>query len=176
YVPTGCGPIRVRDGARRRDQPGLLAVALRHRRSSAGEPLAQLALEPGIDRGLLTQRGSDRLACEVIFGRSEAAGAHDQVRPAERPLDRLAAPRQVVADGGDKEEVDAQAGEALREVLSVGVDDLSEQKLGTYGENLCAHASSSWHGNCSVCRDNLRNPNPSLPHHETPSKGGVLWY
>ena len=23
--------------------------------------------------------------------------------------------------------------------------------------------------------DNSRNPNPSLPHHETPPKGGVLW-
>ena len=138
-VPAGRRAERVRQGPRGWDEPGLLAVALGHRRAASGEPRSELGLERRIDRRRLLERPGDRFAGEVVLGRPEPAGADDEVAPLDRPADGRRRPAEVVPDGGHVEEIDAQARQPPGQVGGIRVHDLAQQQLGANGEQLSAH-------------------------------------
>src|SRR6185503_2508440 len=107
----------------------------------------------------------DRLAGQVVLRRAEAAGRYDEVRTTERTVQDLAAPCRVVPDGGDKQTVNSEIGEARRQVLRVRIHDLAEEQLGPDGEDLGAHCLTSslpgWH---AACTRHHRQPEiPTLP-------------
>ena len=60
--------------------------------------------------------------------------------------DGLGQPIEVVADDGLEVDVDAERGQARRDVRGVRVDDLAEQDLGADGEDFCLHGveRSKW--------------------------------
>ena len=76
----------------------------------------------------------DYLSGQVVLGRAESAPGDDDVGAVEGVGDDLFHAARVVADHGLVEEVDAEVGEALGHPCGVGVDDLAEQELGTYGD------------------------------------------
>ena len=75
------------------------------------------------------ERG-DRLFGEVVARGTEPAGRDDEVGRAERRGERLAQALRVVADARLAVERHAEFGELAGDMREVGVDDVSEQKLG----------------------------------------------
>ena len=76
----------------------MLPISLRHPNAAAGEPFPQLAFEDCVDDRLLAEDGGDRLARQIVLGRSETAGGNDEVRPTKRSLKGLPAAGRIVAD------------------------------------------------------------------------------
>jgi hypothetical protein len=137
-VPARRRAERIRERACGRDEPGLLPVSFRHRRSAAGEPGSQLRLERRIDRRRFAERRGDRLAGEVVLGRAETAGGDDEVAPLDRSPERLGGPAEVVADGRHVHEVDPEARQPCGQIRRICVDDLTKEQLGADGQELGA--------------------------------------
>ena len=176
HVPARRRAQRIRERARRRDQPGLLAIPFGHRRAATGEPGLELGRQRRVDGRRLAKRGRDRFARQVVLRRTEPAGAHDQVAPLDRPADRVGGPAEVVADGRGVQKVDPQAGQPAGQIGRIRVDDLAEQELGADGQELSTQPSSprtGWHAVCNL-GDRLNEtsqPFPSSPRSPAPVAG-----
>ena len=137
--PAGRRAARVRDRARRGDQPGLLHVALDDGAPAVAEASLQHRALRGIDGRRLAEHGRHRLAGHVVLGRSEAARRERQVGALPGAREHLLQPAGVVADLRDIEQIDAVLRQLRGDERRVGVDDLAEQDLRADRDDLRAH-------------------------------------
>src|SRR5437867_1385431 len=138
-IPAGGRAVRIRERASRGDEPGLLAITVGHDHAATREPREEYGLERGVDLRGLTERGRDGFPCQVVLGRPETPGRHDQVASGERSLERLLGAWEVVADRLHVETIDAEERKPAGKVVGVRIDDLAEQQLGPDGEELSLH-------------------------------------
>ena len=134
-VPAGLGTISP-EGM----MVACLRLRFRHVDATAGEEAAQVGFGVGVDAGGLADGGGDGVTGDVVFGGAEAAGAEDEVGALQGGLHEFAEARLVIADLVHVVEVDAERGQALGDVVGVGVLDVGEEDFGADGDDLCAHA------------------------------------
>ena len=142
--------------ADRADQTGRCADLLRDDRRALGDVgLAQVAVghvtatrvehpRDHLDDRLVAHEPhvhdlGDRLACDIVLGRAEAAAHDDGVTARQRGANGEHDALVVVADLGLEERVDARQRETLADPRRVGVDDLAEEQLGADGDDLTSH-------------------------------------
>ena len=142
YPPAGRGAHRVADGDGGRDDAGLAEVLPRH---GVDVPAREVVLQPRpelrVRRDLLAEHVGDAVARHVVERRPEATHRDDDVRPAPRAVERLGEAREVVADDGDKLELEPELRQALAEPGRVGVLRLAHEELGADGDDLSVHVS-----------------------------------
>ena len=126
--PARRGAVRVgqRDG--RPDQPGLLEVELGEGHVAPPPQLAQPRLEVRIGFRRLVAHGGDRLAGQVVRGRTEAAGRDDQVRPLERRGEGIGDRDEVVGQRGQPGHPDAETGQRASDLPGVRVARLADRR------------------------------------------------
>ena len=119
-----------------RRQLCLLGVVLRHggMHSSLIKFPDFLQNIPVQNQGL-AEDFADGLLGQVVIGRPQAAGGDENIRPAAGNIQSLLQPDGVVAHHSVPEDIDAQGGEALGNLLGIGVGDVSQQQFGADGNN-----------------------------------------
>ncbi len=85
---------------------------------------------------------ADDLFGEVVVGGPQTTGGDDEVGARFGKAQNVGQATDVVADDRMVIEVDPEFGEALGNILRVGVGDLAEQKLGADGNDLSSHFAS----------------------------------
>ena len=136
---AGRRAIRVREQDRIAGEAGLLEIVRRHFASLVtevgGEPLD--LLRNGF--AVKTERGGDGLFGEVVVRGAEAAREKHYIRAGKRRMHDFRQTRSVVADRDMIAAGKAERGDMPRNVLRVGIQNLSHEKLGTDGDDLCNH-------------------------------------
>jgi hypothetical protein len=117
----------------------LAQVVVRHRPSGAREFRAEEAFDLGPDDHRDVQERGERVTGHVVLGRSEAAGHEDHVGPLGGFGEDLDDALEIVAHDAMVQDVDADLREALRHPTRVLVGDLTEQQLGSDGDDLGPH-------------------------------------
>ena len=85
----------------------------------------------------------DRLACDVVLGRPEAAAHDDGVAASQRRAQGEHDALPVVADLGLEVRVDADHRQVLTDPRRVRVDDLAEEQLGADGDDFTPHGAGA---------------------------------
>ena len=118
------------------------------RRLSSGisrpQPLEDVpdhACESFVPHELAPGRCSDALAGDVVGGRPESTGDDDGIRMLRSVREDADHPIYVVPHRHMTMDVDADAGENLRDVLGIRVGNLAEQELRPDPDDLCVHAA-----------------------------------
>lgn len=84
---------------------------------------------------------SDGESGEVVRGGAKSADREYNISAAEGELDRFNNPGEVIAYGLTMGVGDALAGEKFSEGCGVGIGDLSEEELGSYGDDFRPHVT-----------------------------------
>jgi hypothetical protein len=129
HPPSRGGPVRVGDGRRGRDPPCLLQVDLGKANASLREKAAKPPLQHRIDDWHLADRCGHRLAGQVVRGRADAAGRDDEVDRRERLPKRGGDRREIVGQGDDAANVDAEPGQRPGQLAAVRVARLAVRDL-----------------------------------------------
>ena len=82
------------------------------------------------------QRAGDRVARQIVFGRSQAAGQHHNLRSRRRAQDAIGQPLALVAHHRLAHHLNAQGIELIGEIQRIGVEPLRRQQLRTDGDDL----------------------------------------
>ncbi len=90
-----------------------------------------------------TRQLGDRVAGDVVLGRTEPAAHQHHVGARGGESERRDDPLLVVADGLVVHDVHADLGETLRHPLGVRVGDLPEQQLGADRDDLRSHDAAT---------------------------------
>ncbi len=128
--------VVVRQGCRRRDEPGLLEVHLGEWHSSARPEAPQPDLEGRVDRRLLAGHRGDRFPGQVVRRRPETARRDDEVGPLEDPGEGRRHDAQVVRDGLDPADSYPDVGQAPGQLPGVRVTRLADSELRADAEQL----------------------------------------
>ena len=119
-------------------QHGLLGIVFRH-----GDVEGGLIEDPDLLQNVrvedqrLVKGGADGLLGQIVIGGAQTAGGDENVRPAAGDVQRLPEPLGIVSHHGVPEDVDAQGGKRLGDGLGVGVGNVAQEQLRTYGDELC---------------------------------------
>src|SRR5439155_7598967 len=132
---AGRGAQRVGKRLRGWNERRLLDVPLWHRPIAAREILAKLPLELWIKLQRLADRLRDRLARQVVLGRSQATGHDDDLAALQGAAEDLDDTRLGVAYLADPEHVDADRRQLLVQILGILIRDHAEQQLGADRNN-----------------------------------------
>ncbi len=128
------------------DDQRLAPIDGRHRDAARGEA----GLELGDDGGVLDQRPADHpgdgVARDVVVGRAEAAGQHDQVGPPHRVGDHAGQRIDAIADDVLGADADAEAGQAVGDGQRVGVEPRRHQQFAADGDDLGGGERRQAHG------------------------------
>ena len=134
--PAGCRAVRIRQCFGRRDPPGLLEIDLGKGHPAPFEAVAEPCLHLRVDRRFLADEGGDRLARQVVGGRSESAGGHDEVRTAERGLERATDHLEVVGECLQPEDLHAPRGQVAGQLARVRVTCVADRDLAADAQQL----------------------------------------
>ncbi len=145
----GAVPFGLGSAVGRRDQPGLLEVELGERHPAPGPQLAQPGLEVRVDLRRLAARRGDRLAGQVVRRRAQPAGRDDEVGPAEAGRERVGHLVEVVGQGGQPGDPDAQPGQGAGQLPGVRVARLADGQLAADAQQLGGQESAAFEG-CHV--------------------------
>ena len=100
-----------------------------HRHAAASEAFADALDDRLVDVERHSQGTRDRVAGDVIFGRAQAAGGHDHVRPVERTTEQLGNLVDVVSGNHLQPDVDTNFIQPLGNEQRVRVDAERRQQL-----------------------------------------------
>ena len=146
HPPPGGGSVIVEERLGSRDQPGLLPVRLRHAHPPPLEQLRQPAFQAGIHVHRLAEGLGERFAREVVGGRAQSAGAHDQVGLGDRLAKRGRDGAEVVREQGHPDDLHSHPAQVHREVPAVRVAGLAGGELAADCEDHGPGGSRGSHG------------------------------
>ena len=129
HEPAGRGAVRVGQGARRGDQPGLFEVELGEGHVATRPELAQPRLEGAVDDRGLADDGGDRFTGEVVGRGTQAAGRDDEVRAAQGVGEGRGDDLETIWQGRDPRDGHAGLGERPGELARVGVPGFPDRQL-----------------------------------------------
>ena len=119
-------------------QFGLLGIVFGHRDMEGGFiEKADVLQNIGMEDEPFPKGLADGLFGEVVVSRPQPAGGQDDIRPASGDLQGFPEAFRVIAHDGMPKDVDAQGGQALGEVLGVGIGDIAQKQLCTHGNDFC---------------------------------------
>ncbi len=146
------GADRVRDRVPALGDVGLAEVVLGHVAQARAEHGRDVLGEVHPANERHAHELGDRVAREVVLGRTEPAADEHRVAPAQEVAERVDDARLVVADDPMLVGVDPRRRELLADPGAVAVDDLPQQQLGADREYLTSHvvAPSVRRGRCSL--------------------------
>ena len=151
HPPARSGAAGIGNRLARGNDRRLLDVLLGHPPPAALEEVAQVSFQFRHDVGLFAHRFGDRVAGDIVLGRSQSTGENDHVGAAPGRLDQLDQTIPVVADLVHEVEVDAHRRQALSHVVGVRVEDFAHQDLGADADDLRPHVAL-----VSLCFASLR--------------------
>ena len=139
-VSTGNPKARCRtdgvghDGRGGRNQ-GLLLIVRRHPRTPVRESGLQRLHGCLVKNQFVTDRQGNGIAGDVVCGGTQATGHDNHIAPADTPLQHFGHPSDVVADRAFVIQVDANRVQLLGNPGRVGVNRLTQQNLGSGGDD-----------------------------------------
>ncbi|HVJ99056.1 MAG TPA: molybdopterin-binding protein, partial [Acidimicrobiia bacterium] len=136
---SGCGPDRIGNRRTAGRDVGLSQVVLRHVAQANAKHRRDVLGQRHVAHELDAHQLCDRVACEIVLRRSEAAADQDRVGTRQLILQRGNDASLVVADRPVFERVNSRRGELLPDPRAVGVDDLAQEQFGADREDFTFH-------------------------------------
>ena len=150
---------------------GLLAVVRGHFAAGAAVKVLDLLHLFCVKAQGVAIAGGHGLLGQVIGGGAKPAAEHQQVTAAFGLLHQLGQAARIVPDHVLMQHGDAQVGQLPAQVLGIGIQNVTEQKLSAHGNNLSSHgvlsslagpltAAPPAHSDARQCAPPRRRPSP----------------
>ena len=125
-------------------------VDLRHRHAAPGEPVTNPFDDPLVDVERHVEHPCDRVAGDVVFGRTKPARHDDEIGPGERPFQHARELVDVVGDDGLEAHVVPNCVQPVGDEQGVRVDAKRRQHLTAYRHNAGPHLVISLSGHLII--------------------------